>query len=49
MLLREIYLRLRYEEAGWADYLDGPVIAIEPQSLTLRWRESSAVWYSPGH
>ncbi len=46
LLLREIYLRLPHEEVGWADFLDGPVIAIEPEYLTLRWRDASTVWAS---
>lgn len=44
VLIREYYLHQRHEEVGWADFLDGPVMAIAPDSLTLHWRDAATEW-----
>jgi len=39
MLVRETYLGVRHEDHGWADYLDGPVVALHDGECRLTWRD----------
>jgi len=38
MLLREHYLGVRHDDAGWLDYLDGVLLVGDPEGPELRWR-----------
>jgi broad specificity phosphatase PhoE len=39
LLVRESVLGLRYEDAGWIDYLDGLLVVPTPDGLAISWRE----------
>lgn len=42
MTLRETFLGARHEAVGWADFLDGLVLARDGDVLRFRWREFAA-------
>jgi broad specificity phosphatase PhoE len=42
MLVRETFLGIRHEQAGWAGYLDGPVISNIDNKLQINWRSNSS-------
>lgn len=43
LILRELLLGVRHEDAGWAPFLDGVVFAAETDTLRAFYRERSAV------
>jgi len=47
MVLRELMLGIRHEEAGWLDYLDGLAIQMEHNGLQVFYREHTASQATP--
>lgn len=44
MLLREGVLGVRFEDAGWPDYLDGPALRLAEGGVSVAWRDKQGTF-----